>query len=116
MTHREKVMSRYNLDKNKSYSIEELAKITKIKKKDLEEVDDRGKGAWGSNVRSVRMKGSFKKNVDAPRSAKLSAEQWGMARLYAFINKLDEIKEGKRKKMNQDIDIACTYTSKIDCN
>ena len=116
MTHREQVMKRYNLDKSKGYSIEELAKITKIKKKDLEEVEDRGKGAWKTNIRSVRMKGSFKKNVDAPRSAKLSAEQWGVARVYAFINKLDEIKEGKRKKMNQDIDIACTYTSKIDCN
>jgi hypothetical protein len=103
MTHREQVMKRYNLDKNKGYSIEELAKITKIKKKDLEEVEDRGKGAWASNIRSVRMKGSFKKNVDAPRSAKLSAEQWGMSRLYAFINKLDEIKEGKRKKMKNYI-------------
>ena len=116
MTHREKVMKKYGLDKDKSYSIEELSKITKIKKKDLEEVDDRGKGAWKTNIRSVRMKGSFKKNVDAPRSAKLSAEQWGMARVYAFINKLDEIKSGSRKKMDQDIDIACTYTSKIQCS
>ena len=35
MTHRDQVMKRYNLDKSKGYSIEELAKITKIKKKDL---------------------------------------------------------------------------------
>jgi hypothetical protein len=32
------------------------------------------------------MKGSFKKNVAAPRSQKLSKEQWAMARVYSFLD------------------------------
>jgi hypothetical protein len=32
------------------------------------------------------MKGTFKKNVEAPMSQKLSKEQWAMARVYSFLN------------------------------
>ena len=46
------------------------------------------------------MKGSYRKGVDAPRSAKLSAEQWGMARVYSFVNKIE-----KGSKLNHDTDL-----------
>jgi len=52
----------------------------------LTEVYNRGIGAYVSNPRSVRMKGSFKKGVNAPMSKKLSKQQWAMARVYSFIN------------------------------
>jgi hypothetical protein len=32
------------------------------------------------------MKGTFKKNVKAPYSKKLSKEQWAMARVYSFLD------------------------------
>lgn len=53
----------------------------------LREVYNRGVGAWKTNIKSVRLKSTGEKNVDAPRSAKLGKEQWAMARVNAFINK-----------------------------
>ena len=89
-THREQVFSRYALlDKSKSYSISELAKITKVPKRILQEVYNRGIGAWKTNPTSVRLKGSFKKdpNLSIPRSKRLSKEQWAMGRVFSFLNK-----------------------------
>ena len=67
----------------------------------IQEVYDRGVGAHKNNPASVRVKGSFKKDPKAPISAKLSQEQWGMARVYSFVNKL----EG-RAKLNHDTDLV----------
>jgi len=52
----------------------------------LQEVYNRGIGAYKTNPLSVRMKGTFKKGVNAPMSQKLSKEQWAMARVYSFID------------------------------
>jgi len=84
-THRENVLKKYGL-KDKGYSIEELADITGVPKETLQEVYNRGIGAYKTNPTSVRMKGSYRKNVDAPMSQKLSKEQWAMARLYSFLD------------------------------
>ena len=116
MTHRIEFLKRHNLDTNKSYGLSALAKVSKVRRKDLQTVYNRGVGAWKTNIKSVRMKGSFEKNVDAPRSAKLTKEQWGMARVYAFLNKLDRIKEGKQKRLNQDCDVALDYITSFECN
>ena len=85
MTHRENVLKKYGLP-DKSYSLQELADISKIPYMTLKKVYLRGYGAAITNPLSVRMKGSFKKNVDAPPSMKLSKEQWAMARVYSFID------------------------------
>lgn len=84
-THRERFLQKHNLE-DKSYSIEELSEISGIDKDILQEVYNRGIGAYKTNPTSVRMKGSFKKNVEAPMSQKLSKEQWAMARLYSFLD------------------------------
>jgi hypothetical protein len=84
-THRESVLKKYNLA-DKSYSIDELAKISSVPKSILQEVYNRGVGAYKTQGKSVRLKHSFVKNVDAPMSKKLSKEQWGYARLYSFLN------------------------------
>lgn len=112
MTHKSEFFKRHNI-KEDSLSIKEIAKIGGISEADAEKINDRGKGAWSTNLKSVRMKGTFKKNVDAPRSQKLSAERWGIARLYAFVNKLDKIKAGGKKIINQDPDIARKYIKDI---
>lgn len=82
--HRENVLNKYGLI-DKSYSIQELSKITKISSGVLQEVYNRGIGAYTTNPESVRIKGTFKKGP-APMSQKLSKEQWAMARVYSFID------------------------------
>ena len=85
-THREHVLKKLGLDPHKHHSIEELAKASGILHHVLQEVYNRGIGAYKTNPTSVRMKGTFEKGVDAPASMKLSKEQWAMARVYSFID------------------------------
>lgn len=113
MTHKTQFFKRHKIKSN-SLSLKQISKLSGVSITDLKKIDLRGRGAWKTNIKSVRMKGTYKKNVDAPRSKKLSAEQWGIARVYAFVNKLDRIKEGKQKYMNHDCDIAKKYY-KIVC-
>jgi hypothetical protein len=84
MTYREKFLKKYNLE-DKSYSLDQLSKITGISLHTLNQVYKRGIGAYNTQPSSVRMKGSFKKGVDAPMSMKLSPQQWAYARVYSFI-------------------------------
>ena len=85
MTHRTNFLKKYKLE-DKSYSLAALAKISGIPKATLQEVYNRGIGAYTTNPTSVRMKDTFKKNVNAPMSQKLSKEQWAMARVYSFLD------------------------------
>ena len=100
-THKQQFNKRMGFKKNKSHSLIELSMISKIPFFILEQVDLRGRGAWKTNIKSVRQKGTFIKNLNLPRSQKLSAEQWGIARVYAFINKLQ-----KPMVLDHDIDLA----------
>ena len=101
MTNKQEYNKRHGFAKDKSHSKSSISKTSKISKGILADVYDRGVGAYKTNPRSVRMKGSYKKNVDAPMSKKLSKEQWAMARVYSFVNKV----EGP-KKLNHDKDLA----------
>jgi hypothetical protein len=85
VTHRESFLKKHNLE-DKPYSLFELSKLTDVKLITLREVYNRGIGAYETNPQSVRMKGSFKKGVNAPMSQKLSKEQWAMARVYSFLD------------------------------
>ena len=85
LTHRETFLKKHNLSDN-SYSLDQLSKISKISKSILQEVYNRGIGAYKTQPSSVRMKGTFEKFVNAPMSMKLSKEQWGMARVYSFLD------------------------------
>jgi hypothetical protein len=71
---------------DKPYSLSELAKISGYTKPTLQEVYNRGIGAYKTQPSSVRMKGSYKKGVNAPMSMKLSKQQWAMARVYSFLD------------------------------
>jgi len=84
-THKTNILKKYDLE-DKGYSLEELSKITGEPISTLQEVYNRGIGAYKTNPTSVRMKGSYKKNVKAPMSKKLSKEQWAMARVYSFLD------------------------------
>lgn len=85
LTHRQRFLRKYNLS-DKGYSLHELSAITHTPISTLQEVYNRGIGAYKTNPTSVRMKGSFKKGVSAPYSMKLSKEQWAMARVYSFLD------------------------------
>ena len=98
-TNREEYFKRHNITKD-SLSKSEIAKISKISIKILDDVYDRGIGEYKTNPQSVRTK-SGKKDHKAPLSKKMSKEQWAMARVYSFVNKV----EGK-KKLNHDTDLA----------
>jgi len=87
LTHKQQFNKRHGFDKDESHSLAEVAKISKMKKGDLQEVYNRGIGAYKTNPGSVR------KNVKSP-------EQWAMARVYAFVNKIE-----KGVKLNHDTDL-----------
>lgn len=56
----------------------------------LQQVYNRGIGAWKTNPTSVRIQGSFAKNPDMrryPRSARLPKEMWAFARVFSFLDK-----------------------------
>ena len=100
MTNKNEYLKRHKLHNDESLSKKEISKISKIPIKILDEVYDRGIGAHKSNPESVRTK-EGKKDPKAPMSNKMSKEQWAMARVYSFVNKV----EGK-KKLNHDLDLA----------
>lgn len=85
-THRTRVFERYGIPLDYSPSLEEMSRLTKVPVSTLQEVYNRGIGAYKTNPTSVRLKGSYVKNVDAPRRFKLSKEQWASARVYSFLD------------------------------
>jgi len=85
-TYRLKFLKKFKV-KDKSYSLEELSKISGEPLATLKEVAKRGFGAYKTQPSSVRMKGTFKKGINAPMSMKLSPQQWSMARVYSYIMK-----------------------------
>jgi hypothetical protein len=84
-TRREEFIKDNDLE-DRSYSLKELSEISHVPLKILREVYNRGVGAYKTQPSSVRLKGSYVKNVDAPMKAKLSKEQWAMARVYSFLD------------------------------
>jgi len=99
-TNREEYLRRHKLPSDTSLSKKDISRISKIPMKILDEVYDRGVGAYKSNPESVRTK-SGKKDPKAPMSKKMSKEQWSFSRIYSFVNKM----EGRRK-LNHDLDLA----------
>ena len=84
-THRLRFLRKHHLAEH-GYSLSELSKTSKVSQPILQQVYDRGIGAYKTNPTSVRMKGTFRKGVRAPYSKKLSKEQWAMARVYSFLD------------------------------
>ncbi|NBU34244.1 hypothetical protein EBZ38_10910 [bacterium] len=84
-THRENFLHTYNVA-DKHYTLHQLSKITSVPKHILQEVYNRGIGAYKTQPTSVRLKHSYVKNVDAPMGKKLSKEQWAYARVYSFLD------------------------------
>jgi hypothetical protein len=84
-THRTNFIESHDIE-DRGYNLNELSKISNVPRNILQEVYNRGIGAYNTNPSSVRMKGSYKKGIDAPMRMKLSKEQWAMARVYSFLD------------------------------
>lgn len=65
---------RHNIPVKDSLSLKEIAKLSKMPLKALQEVFERGIGAYKTNPESVRPQ------VQSP-------EQWGYGRVYSFVMK-----------------------------
>ena len=73
-TNKHKFNEKYKQPKNEPNSKKDITKLTGIPMKILDEVFDRGVGAFKTNPESVR------KTVKSP-------EQWAMGRVYSFVMK-----------------------------
>ena len=100
-THKQKFNARHGFALNASHTKPSIATLADVTLKTVNEVYKRGVGAHKTNPESVRVKGTYKKDPKAPIKNKLSAEQWGMARVYAFANKLTG-----PEKLNHDQDLV----------
>ena len=100
-THKQKWNARNGFALNASHTKPEIAKVADVPVRILTEVHKRGVGAHKTNPESVRVKGTYHKDAKVSIKKKLSAEQWGQARVYAFVNKL-----GGPERLNHDQDLA----------
>jgi len=109
-TFKEKYNKRYGQALDSSNSKAKIARQSGISINIINEVYDRGIGAYKNNLSSVRLKGSFKKNPDLRKGAsmRLSKEQWALARVYAFVGKALD----KDEPQNQDLDLIAKVRKK----
>ena len=86
MTNKNKFNIKYKQPKDQPNSKKDISKLTGIPIKILDEVYDRGLMAHKNNPQSVRSL-SGKKIGGKSLKGKMSAQQWGMSRIYAFVMK-----------------------------
>lgn len=97
-TFKERFNKKFNQSKDKSNSTADMVKLTGIPKRVLDDVRDRGVGAY--------------KTAGASRP-NMTKESWAVARQYAFIMKsYDAVKKGDGK-INQDKDLYEKIKNKL---
>jgi len=97
-TFKNRFNKKFNQDKDESNSKAKMTKLTGIPKKVLDDVYDRGVGAF---------------KTAGPSRPNMTKEQWATARIYAFIMKAyDAVNKGK-KKINQDQDLYEKIINKL---
>lgn len=95
LTYKQKFNKKYGFKLAEPHSKKDIAKITGIKKSILDDVFDRGVGAWKNNQASVRNV----KGVKGGPGKKMGKEQWAYARIYSFVM-------GGRTQSTADKDLA----------
>jgi len=83
LTYKEQYNKKYGFPKGTSHSLSDISKKTGIKKSILQEVYNRGTGAWKTNPTSVRNV----KGVKGGSGRKMSKEQWSFGRVFSFVMK-----------------------------
>ena len=87
LTNKNRFNIKYGFKRDEPHSKREISKITGIPFRILDEVYRRGEGARKSNPESVRQVSTGKKVGGKSLRGKMSAAQWGMARVYSFVVK-----------------------------
>lgn len=101
-TNKQKFFAKHNVAPDSSLSLSEIASYSGFPVGALRKVYDKGLGAYHTNPESVRLQGSFRKDPSAPLSRKLSPQQWGMARVYAFVMKTPKVFYGADRHIAED--------------
>ena len=96
-TFKQKFNKKFKQPLNKANGKDDIARLTGIPIKILDEIFDRGVGAFKTNPASVRPQVKSK-------------EQWAMARVYAFVMKAYGGMKGKKK---QDEDLYAKIKNKL---
>jgi len=105
-THRESVLTALGLPHTAALSMEDMSRIFDVPVIALQEIYNRGVGAWKTNISSVRLKKDFSKNPDVgryPRSARLTRQQWAAARVYSFLDGMLGNPSGSYERADADI-------------
>jgi hypothetical protein len=84
-TNKQKFNKKYGFEKNASHSIREIASKAGISYRNALKIVEKGRGAHKSNPQSVRRASDGKKVGGASLKGKMSATQWGIARLYSAV-------------------------------
>tara|TARA_Y100001937_G_scaffold43725_1_gene61687 strand:- start:8767 stop:9114 length:348 start_codon:yes stop_codon:yes gene_type:complete len=87
ITNKDKYNAKFKFKKGTPHSKKDISKTTGIPLRILDEVFDRAVGARKSNPESVRSATTGKKVGGKSLKGKMSAEQWGYARVYSFVMK-----------------------------
>jgi len=87
VSNKNKFNSKYGFPKDKGHSRAEISRLSGISISILNQVFRRGVGARKSNPQSVRSVSTGKKVGGSSLRGKMSAQQWGTARIYSFVMK-----------------------------
>ena len=87
ITNKDKYNAKFKFKKGTPHSKKDISTTTGLPLRILDEVFDRGVGARKSNPESVRSATTGKKVGGKSLKGKMSAEQWGYARVYSFVMK-----------------------------
>lgn len=83
-TWKEKYNKKYGYKKDTSHDLEEISEDTGVSEKGLQKIFNKGVGARKTNPESVRSLDG-KKRGGKSLKGKMSAEQWGQARVYSAV-------------------------------
>ena len=93
-TNKKAFLKLHNLPEKTSLSLEDMSALSGMPTAALQQVYNRGIGAWKTSPQSVRLEKSYEKDPSKPRTARLGKEQWAGARVYAFLMKTKKVYYG----------------------
>ena len=96
-TYKQKFNKKYGFEKNASHSIREISSQAGISYRNALKIVEKGRGARRNNPSSVRSASDGKKRGGKGLAGKMSAQQWGVARLYSAVM------GGGAKKYDKDL-------------
>ena len=85
MSFKQKFNKRHGQPRDMANSLSQIATLSGVSRRVLGQVYARGVGAHGSNPTSVRSRAGAKRAGGFPKSNRMSAPQWGYARVYGFV-------------------------------